>query len=387
MTSKIDEIFEKAEKDLNYVKTELDIPYVPIKDQKIVVIYFVVDDNNNQIMKIWGAFDTDEDAKSQIDIFKNKVGNDIFDAYVLQMYGLATRPPESDDVKQKYNEEELQKLVNKFDEQKKKVNQTFDTREDVLDTEEEERERMTNELKGIKTKNPIKNEEINYENLLHKLEKPPTHFDPKDELTDYEKQECLNKSNNIINTYYSDELNKKLDLTKEKDRVPNQNWALVSFTGSDCNQKTVIPGIIFWGVFETFDDVQKHVPYIKKSGLDIAVLELYTWIAIPPNDKYMSSQDVHDNHLIDVLKHYKKKVQYKKELFEYRKKKLKDNPDMNQYNQNKKVFKELHELFGQIVVENESIGLQNEEAFRKVFKNQKRLPEFTIVRENTEEEE
>ena len=40
-------------------------------------------------------------------------------------------------------------------------------------------------------------------------------------------------------------------------------------------------------------------------------------IAIPPNEKYMSSQENHDNHLINILKEYKINVQYKKELFDY----------------------------------------------------------------------
>ena len=108
--SNIDDIFNKAQQEISKESLKLNIPNVPIEDQKYVLINFIEDNKGNQVMKIWGTFASQEEADKQAELVKGRIGNEAFDTFVVEMYGLATRPPKKEEiVQQKYHENELQK--------------------------------------------------------------------------------------------------------------------------------------------------------------------------------------------------------------------------------------------------------------------------------------
>jgi len=419
----IDELFDKAE---TQVSKELSlqhmvIPNKPVKDQKFVLIQIIEDSSfgskpetepkrkGNQILKIWGAFPNQESADAQAEQIKGKFGNELFDLFVLEMYGLANRPPNrSKIVDQKYNNDELQLLVDSKAEQKKKINERFDMRDRALENEPQELQERQNELKGLlepineETPTPDPKSEIipvptntpeteteTQDDYSVKQMVPPTHFDPEDKLHKHEEIDCLKKATNLINSEFGDEEFCKILLAKEEEgvRVDKQNWALVSFTGKNCKQRTDNDGIIFWGIFDKIDnDLKRHAQSLSESNMDIQVMELYTWIAIPPNPEYMKSIEVHEKYLLDVLKRHKLVYQFDKERFNYRKDKLRNNPDMNQFRRSKEVFRQLLERFGtqmtsDTIVSTEHPDVQNKEMYDKVFPKAKPLPKFEVVDE------
>lgn len=410
----IDELFDQAEtqvaKELSL--QNLTIPDKQVDGQKFVLIQLVEDSKGNQILKVWGAFATQEEADAQAEQIKGKFGNELFDLFVLEMYGLAKRPPNRSEISgQKYNNQDLQLLVDTKAEQKKKINERFDMRDQALENESEELHQRQNELKNLlepiseesvvvpeepKPKEPTEfkpavqtqNNELVQE-LAVKQDAPPTHFDPDDDLQKTEELECLKTAKDIVNEEFDSEEFCKLILAKEDIRVDNQNWALVSFTGKGCKQRTDDDGIIFWGIFDKIDNyLKRHAQSLKESNMDIHVLELYTWVAIPPSLEYMKSVETHEKHLLEVLKRHKLVYQFDKERFNFRKNKLQNNPDMNQYRRSKEVFKQLLEKFGAGVIEDnltlttETSGVQNKELFDRVFPKSKPLPKFEVVDES-----
>lgn len=411
----IDELFNQAE---TQVAKELSLQHLNIPDkqvdgQKFVLIQLVDDSKENQILKVWGAFATQEEADAQADQIKGKFGNELFDLFVLEMYGLAKRPPNRSEISgQKYNNRDLQLLVDTKAEQKRKINERFDMRDQALENESEELHQRQSELKNLLEPISEEAEVIPSEPKLHneseiavstvrnqsseivqelvvKQDAPPTHFDPDDDLQKMEELECLKTATNTVNEEFDSEEFCKLILSKEDIRVDNQNWALVSFTGKGCKQRTDDDGIIFWGIFDKIDDsLKRYAKSLEESNMDIHVLELYTWIAIPPSLEYMKSVETHEKHLLEVLKRHKLVYQFDKERFNFRKNKLQNNPDMNQYRRSKDVFKQLLEKFGAGILEDnlmtidKTTRVQNKELFDRVFPKPKPLPKFEVVDES-----
>lgn len=400
--SNIDELFEKATQETvkELSLRSLEIPDVKVDNQRFVLIQFV--ENKDQILKIWGAFPDQKSADIQAEQIKGKIGNEMFDLYVLEMYGLASRPPTEVNV-QRYNNPELQSLIDSKAEQKKKINERFDTRDQTLENESTEQESRMAELASLNSEPVVKktiepkpkpNSEPESKSVVKpnpvkakRLDVPPTHFDPEDDLHKHEELECLNVARATVNQEFDDEMFCKLILAKEDIRVENQNWALVSFTGKGCKQVTEHDGIVFWGIFDKVDaKLQKHAKALQSTNLDIHVLELYTWIAIPPNPEYMKSIEAHETHLLKVLKRHKLNHQFQRERFQYRKNKLKNNPDMNQFRRAKNVFRELLKRFGhETATDSEETGLQNRELYEQVFPKSKPLPKFEVIDETKTE--
>jgi hypothetical protein len=400
-----DAIFNKAQKETKNETLDLTIPKVSVDDQKYILVNILEDAKGNQIMKILGAFATQADADVQAEQIKGRIGNSAYDTYVVEMYGLATRPPKKDEISnQRYHEAELQNMIDSTAEQKKQVGQVFDTREANLENEAAETEIMKNELKALKMasnvenanepqpvsksvqKVPVKISQQELKQMSQKVDRPPTHFDPDDKLNVMDELACLDIAKANIAKLYESEEYQRLELSKDETRILSQNWALVSFTGKGLKQQTDTPGVIFWGVFDSSGEtLRKHASKLKESNLDILIMELYTWVAIPPDEKYMESQEIHEKHLIEVLKRYKLVIDYKKELFSFRKNKLKNNPDMNQFCRNKSVLTELLEKFGNSEQQQQQslqrVGIENEEMFLKTFPRQMRLPKFEVVDE------
>lgn len=192
---------------------------------------------------------------------------------------------------------------------------------------------------------------INKNNLLTKsnekskpetIDRPPLYFDPNDELP----KEDLKEIDEKIEKKLEKENSKELNLMKSNElAVPNQNWVLVSFTGASCRQKTEQLGMKIWGCFNEIKEAKDHADKLSKikenNIFDIFILEMYTWAVIPPDPQCMDDQVYHEEKLHSMITDHKKEQLRAKEVFDMRKEKLKNNPDFNQYNRNKKVLSEL----------------------------------------------
>jgi hypothetical protein len=219
---------------------------------------------------------------------------------------------------------------------------------------------------------------------LQKPEQPPSHFDPTDELTKDEIQQCFDKADQALEIAN----NKELNLMKSDITVPGQEWVLVSFVGQDCAQKTETLGMKVWGCFDTIQDAKKHADKINKLDenkiFDIFILEMYTWARIPPDPQCIDDQNYHEEQLHTLITEHKRQQLRAKEVFDLRKDKLKNNPDINQYNRNKEVIKEL--MGNQLDdTPNESpVAIQNKEAHQKIFGIPEPLPKLEVSLEPTQ---
>lgn len=128
----------------------------------------------------------------------------------------------------------------------------------------------------------------------------------------------LNSSNKMdINMY----------LEKDTYRVAGQNYGIISIVSPSSNQKYDKIAIKFKGCFNTYEEAKEQAKKLHKmdTTFDIHVIELYSWIVIPPERDNLN--EVHyDNEVLDsiITEHVKQqdlaKVEfekYKKEMIEY----------------------------------------------------------------------
>jgi len=221
---------------------------------------------------------------------------------------------------------------------------------------------------------------------LKKLEAPPSHFDVLDELSTEEITEAHEKADKK----FEDENDHELNLIKSPMVVPGQDWTLISFVGEECSQKTKEFGIKIWG---TFPDIETSKQYLKEIGsreenkyFDIYIIESRAWVKIPPEQKCIEDEVYHDERLNTLIDTHKKEQYRSQEVFDTRKEKLKNNPDVNQHYKNKEVLKELKQSLDIEVLEDnvQEKGIQNEEAMKKIFGEPKKLPTFTIEEQKPE---
>ena len=201
-------------------------------------------------------------------------------------------------------------------------------------------------------------------------DRPDSHFDPTDELSAEEIKECNDKALEEHNSTHS----KELVLEKSTEwRVPGQDWALVSFVGKDCEQKTDILGMKIWGVFETAKEAKERAASINKSPnnkyYNIYILELYTWAAIPPDAECIKDQVHHDDKLDNIISQHRLHQLKAKEMFHMRKNKLQNNEDINEHH------KKRMELEG--ITEEEIYDDENKQLVENIFAAEE-LPKLTV---------
>lgn len=224
---------------------------------------------------------------------------------------------------------------------------------------------------------------------LKRPEAPPTHFDPTDELS----QEEISQINEKVEQTLKIENFQELNLQKSKETVPGQEWCLVSFVGDSCNQKTQELGMKVWGCFDDIVSAKRHADKISKIKenqiFDIYILEMYSWARIPPKAEFLAGENqiYQDNKLNELITEHRRQQMRAKELFETRRQKLSQNPDVNQYHRNKEVLKALmgetpkqeEPNFGEYSYKTATI--QNADAHRAVFGTPLPLPKLEIVQE------
>lgn len=207
---------------------------------------------------------------------------------------------------------------------------------------------------------------------LSRPEQAPGHFDPNDELTMDEIDECSKRVEDRLKNTNCQELN----LMKSKINVPGQEWALVSFVGEDLSQKTKDFGMKIWGVFPDIKSAKEHSEKISKDTnekkFDVYILELYSWAMIPPRKEYIEDQVYHEEKLHEIITERKRQQDLATEIFDTRKQKLMNNPDKNEFERNKAELKELMDT---------KVG---GDFHRKIFGDPKKLPKMEILDEDDE---
>jgi len=220
-------------------------------------------------------------------------------------------------------------------------------------------------------------------NTLKEPSKPPSHFDPTQEISTQETNECYRK----VEEKLSLENNKELNLMKSDITVPGQEWCLVSFVGKDLKQRTEELGMKIWGCFDNIQSAKKHANKLNKLEenkiFDIFILEMYTWARIPPDPQCIEDQNYHEEKLHELITDHKRQQLRAKEVFDLRKEKLSNNPDVNQFNRNKKVLKQLMEEDEE---EPEDDSIQNEQALKEIHGEPLKLPTIEIIKKEDETE-
>jgi hypothetical protein len=176
---------------------------------------------------------------------------------------------------------------------------------------------------------------------LERPEAPPNSFDPLDNLSKDEIEKAFIRADTKLNL----DNDKELNLAKSDSRVSGQEWILVSFIGKACSQKSGELGMKVWGAFSDLDSATNYLKDIGKteenSLFDIYILEMYTWAAIPPDPACIQNQEYHEEKLHNLITTHKQEQFRSKEVFDTRKNKLKNNPDVNQYNRDKEKLNNL----------------------------------------------
>jgi hypothetical protein len=116
-------------------------------------------------------------------------------------------------------------------------------------------------------------------------------------------------------------------LEKDSYRVAGQNYGIISIVSPTSNQKYEKVAIKFKGCFNTYEEAKDQAQKLHKmdNTFDIHVIEMYSWIVVPPERDNL--KEVHyDNDVLDSLitEHVKQqdmaKVEfekYKREMLEY----------------------------------------------------------------------
>lgn len=123
----------------------------------------------------------------------------------------------------------------------------------------------------------------------------------------------------------NDEIPGGLSLEPDYITIPGQNFALVSFVGPNCRQKTDKLGMKIRGVFATKDEATAHVKRLQRSGdtmIDMFLMDLYQWAVVPPNPEEIEDHEFQEKFLQDMMKGYAESQRAAKVEFEDRKRKV-----------------------------------------------------------------
>lgn len=116
-------------------------------------------------------------------------------------------------------------------------------------------------------------------------------------------------------------------LTTDPITVPGQKYALVSFVSPTGNQKADKLAMKIRGCFQTIDEARDHAKHLSQMdpSFDVYVVEMYNWLAIPPNPDEINDQEHQDKWLNDFVKGHKDEQMKAKTFFEQRKNDMLDN--------------------------------------------------------------
>ena len=116
-------------------------------------------------------------------------------------------------------------------------------------------------------------------------------------------------------------------LTTDPITVPGQKYALVSFVSPTGNQKADKLAMKIRGCFQTIEEAKQHAKHLSEMdrSFDVYVVEMYNWLAIPPNPEEIADQEHQDKWLNDFVKGHKEEQMKAKKHFEERKNEMMEN--------------------------------------------------------------
>lgn len=102
--------------------------------------------------------------------------------------------------------------------------------------------------------------------------------------------------------------------------VPGQAFALVSFVSPRSNQKSDVCAMKIRGVFGTKEEAGAHAKKLMRldASYDIFMVDMYKWLAVPPDPNKIEEQEYSEKFLNDMLKDYKKSQLEAKQHFKDR---------------------------------------------------------------------
>lgn len=117
--------------------------------------------------------------------------------------------------------------------------------------------------------------------------------------------------------------NKETNLQKWPVEVNGQNFAIVSFVGPDCSQKTQKAGFCVLGVFADKESAAAHVRKIMQheNNFDVYVCSMYEWCLCTPPRGTISTEHCEEK-LNELISERKKHQELEKATFEERKRLL-----------------------------------------------------------------
>ena len=110
---------------------------------------------------------------------------------------------------------------------------------------------------------------------------------------------------------------------KDEAKIPGQNYALISIVAPQTRQKHDEICIKIKGVFSTIEEANKHASMLQKidSVFDIYVVEMYSWLLVPPNTDHMEQTHV-DSKLNELISNHRSEQLKAKAHFDERKREL-----------------------------------------------------------------
>lgn len=110
-------------------------------------------------------------------------------------------------------------------------------------------------------------------------------------------------------------------LDEDTQTLAGQKYALISIVSPQSNQKSNISAMKIKGVFEHREDAEKYVKKLMQldNTFDIFLVDMYKWLAIPPNVESIEAQEHQEKELNDIIKGHKEQQILAKSHFEERK--------------------------------------------------------------------
>ena len=110
-------------------------------------------------------------------------------------------------------------------------------------------------------------------------------------------------------------------LDEDTQTLAGQKFALISVVSPQSNQKSNICAMKIKGVFEHREDAECYVKKLMQldNTFDIFLVDMYKWLAIPPNIESIEAQEHQEKELNDIIKGHKEQQILAKSHFEERK--------------------------------------------------------------------
>jgi len=103
--------------------------------------------------------------------------------------------------------------------------------------------------------------------------------------------------------------------------VPGQLYACISLIGPECPQKNDKFGLKIRGCFNSRDEAASHAKRLQKEDatFDIAVVDMYKWLLIPPDRDHIEDVHYNDSKLEELMTAYRENQSQAAKMFEERK--------------------------------------------------------------------